>query len=115
MKTRRDFLKMTAVAAGGVLVAACGGGGGGADMATDCKNNGTSASVSNNHGHTVNVPKADVVAGTAKTYTLTTGNAHTHTVMVGAADFAKLQNNMSVSIGTSTDDAHSHSVIITCV
>ena len=40
---------------------------------------------------------------------------HTHTVDVSAADFAKLQNNMSVSLTSSSDGGHTHAVIITCV
>jgi hypothetical protein len=115
--TRKDFLK-TGLAAAGAVVGiggtACGGddddGGGGGGGNGDC-----SADITSNHGHSISVSAADVNAGVAKTYTLSTANGHTHEVLVSPANFSSLKGGSPVSV-TSSDagDGHNHSVTITC-
>ncbi|MDX2054078.1 MAG: hypothetical protein SFV15_16885 [Polyangiaceae bacterium] len=67
------------------------------------------------HEHPITVPLADVIAGTAKTYTLELGGEpeHTHTLMVTPADFTTLKTTGTVTL-TSSNDGHSHDVTITC-
>jgi hypothetical protein len=74
--------------------------------------------------HTLTVPLADVMAGVAKTYTLTPGaaNMHTHMLAVTAADFATLKS--AGTIATLVSDmgmvpggasaGHTHAVTLTC-
>lgn len=114
--TRRQFLGTAAL---GTAVAACGGGGGddGGGTGKDCVMNGTSAQISSNHGHTITVSMADVMAAADKTYDITGSAAHSHSVTVTAANFASLMNNPdgSVMVTSTTGDAHTHTVTILCV
>ncbi|MEP2023790.1 MAG: hypothetical protein ABJH98_03830 [Reichenbachiella sp.] len=83
------------------------------DTSTSCVDNGTSSSISANHGHSLTVSKEDMAAGTAKTYSITGSADHAHDVTVTAENFTSLQSNSSVTI-QSTTSGHSHSVTITC-
>ncbi len=117
MKTRRDFLKITFATAGGVLIAACGSGANPADMSSppDCQANGTNPMIAGNHGHVLNVSKADVTAAADKTYDISGTAGHAHNVTVTAADFAKLKLNQSVQVTSTSTNAHTHTVTITCL
>ncbi|HMY36838.1 MAG TPA: hypothetical protein PKO47_01875 [bacterium] len=88
-------------------------GGGGTDPKPDCINAGTKISISGNHGHTLSVSKADVAAGTEKTYNITGSSAHSHSVTITAEHFAQLAANTSIVI-TSTPSGHSHQVTVSC-
>ncbi len=127
--SRKEFLgslvKATGLlAVGGAVLAACGDSDTKPDAAktidakpadaaaANCSTNGTSVAIGANHGHSVTVPKEDVVAGTDKTYTLS-GGGHTHSVTVTAANFTSLKSNTMVVL-TSSNDGHTHSVTITC-
>jgi hypothetical protein len=55
------------------------------------------ALVSNNHGHALEIPLADIQAGVEKTYTATGTANHCHEVTLTAADFATLQGGGSVT------------------
>jgi hypothetical protein len=78
-----------------------------------CSANGTIVAISGNHGHALVVSKADVAAGSAKTYSIQGGSVHDHTVTVSAADFAKLAANTSVVI-ESSPAGHTHTITVTC-
>lgn len=80
----------------------------------NCVKNGTMVSIGANHGHSLTVPKEDVSAGTAKTYTLTTGNGHTHEVTLSSDQFADLKANSSISAVSTNDGGHTHSVTVSC-
>src|ERR1043165_4691880 len=95
--TRKEFLStvVTAVAgaAGAAWLAGCGssdddGGGGG-----DCVANGTSTTISGNHGHTLTVSKTDVMMATAHTYDITGTADHGHMVTISAGAFGMLASN----------------------
>ena len=88
-------------------------GDGGTDQQPDCINAGTKVAISGNHGHTLVVSKADVVAGTQKTYDITGSSAHSHSVTVTADHFTQLAANNSVII-TSTPSGHTHQITVTC-
>ena len=116
--TRKEFLgSLFGAAAGGLVLAACGGDDGGgaqADAAASksCTMNGTTVNIETNHGHVLTVSKADVTAAVDKTYDIMGTSAHTHSVTVTAADFAKLAQNMSVSLTSTSGGAHTHGVLI---
>ncbi len=81
----------------------------------NCTSNGTQSSISANHGHTLTVPSSDVVTGTARTYSIQGSSGHDHMVTLSANDFASLQNNNSISVNSTNDDGHTHSVTVSCV
>lgn len=80
----------------------------------NCMQNGTVVAIGTNHGHTMTVPAADVAAGGQRIYQIQGASLHPHTVTVTAAMFAMLQQNMPVSVVSSLDNNHTHTVTITC-
>jgi hypothetical protein len=80
----------------------------------NCMQNGTAVTIANNHGHSMTVSKADVMAGVPKDYNIKGVSAHPHTVTVTAAMFALLQQNMEATATSSTDDGHPHNITIKC-
>ena len=82
-----------------------------------CTQNDPMAVIGFNHGHAFAMPitKEDVMAGQLKTYNIQGTSTHPHTVTVTAAMFAMLQQNMQVTVTSSVDDGHPHSVTIRCV
>ncbi|MFO0636033.1 MAG: hypothetical protein U0168_24610 [Nannocystaceae bacterium] len=66
------------------------------------------------HFHSLDVPLADVVEGTDKSYV--SGGAHTHEVMVNAAAFATLvaDGEVIVTAGPGGADGHTHIVTLSC-
>ncbi|MBX7082038.1 MAG: hypothetical protein K1X88_22720 [Nannocystaceae bacterium] len=66
------------------------------------------------HFHSLDVPLADVVEGTDKSYV--SGGAHTHDVMVNAAAFASLvaDGQVIVTSGPGGTDGHTHIVTLSC-
>ncbi len=80
----------------------------------DCAANGTAVSIGSNHGHTLTVSKADVTAGTEKTYTIQGSSPHDHSVTLSSANFTSLQSNSSISVTSSNGDSHTHSVQVSC-
>jgi hypothetical protein len=120
---RKTFIQKTA---GAVLVAipaysllGCsssddGGGAPPPNGNADCAANGTAVSIGGNHGHTLAVSKADVTAGTEKTYTIQGSSLHDHSVTLTSANFTSLQSNSSISVTSTNDDSHTHSVQVSC-
>lgn len=80
----------------------------------DCLANGTATSIGGNHGHSLTVSKADVQAGTAKNYSIQGASGHNHTINLTAANFTTLKNNTAISVTSSNDDGHTHSVQVSC-
>ena len=115
--TRKQFLRTivgTSIGVAGVAtLAACGGDDGPADApGGTCTT--PSATIGGNHGHTMTVTKAEVTAATAKTYDITGAGVHTHTVTVSAANFASLAVGGTLTITSTTANAHSHDVVVMC-
>ena len=96
---------------GGTIPDAGGGGGGG----PNCIENGTTAEISANHGHTLVVSREDVSVGADKVYLITGSANHPHTVTVTAAMFAILANNNPITITSSDNSSHTHQVTVSCV
>ena len=74
----------------------------------------TSAAIGTNHGHSMTVSAADVTAGVDKTYQIQGTSQHPHAVVLTAAHFATLRQTGTVTVTSSTDAMHSHSVTVTC-
>lgn len=117
--TRKEFLRTLVGAgvgaAGVVAIAGCGDDGGAAtpDAAPlTCAS--PSAVIGANHGHTLTVSMADVNAAAAKTYNIMGTSLHDHTVMVTAAQFAMLKTGTTLSITSSSDGTHTHTVTVMC-
>ena len=84
----------------------------------NCVADGTTVSIEVVHtpNHTLIVPKEDVAAGVAKTYTLSdNGSGHTHEVTLGVQDFLNLQQNKGISEVSTQNASHTHSVTVNCV
>jgi len=113
--TRRQFLELlVAIGTGaGVVSYGCGGGDDG-DASLGCSPN---PNFGSNHGHTLNIPAADVAAGTPQTYDITGSADHGHTVTVSAALFTQLQRGDTVMVGSTasaTGDGHNHDIALRC-
>ena len=114
--TRKEFLG--SLAAGVAVLAGCGGDEGGSDTSIqrNCAQNGTSATIGGNHGHTITVTASDINAGQAKTYNIMGTADHDHMVTITAAQFATLQSNAngSVMVVSTNVGAHTHDITILC-
>jgi hypothetical protein len=112
--TRREFTLESALAiltAATITFSGCGD--------DDDNDNGTGPSgqptnevgtISANHGHEVTISAAQITAGSALTATLTVGNGHTHTINLTAAQVVSIGQNQQVSVVSTTDGGHNHTV-----
>lgn len=117
--TRKGFL---GTAAGGtvlLLLQACGGGGddsegsGGAPSGlSSCSS--TGAAISGNHGHSLSIPAADLDSTSARSYNIQGSANHPHTITLSPTQLAALKSRQSVTLTSTTDSLHDHSVMITC-
>jgi len=124
--SRRSFLGNMTLLLGAVLgidslITACGKTANAieaqATVGGNCEANGTNVSIEVVHtpNHTLTVPKEDVIAGVAKTYTLSdNGSGHTHEVTLTTADFMNLQKNSGVTEVSTNNSNHTHSVTVNC-
>jgi hypothetical protein len=81
--------------------------------------NGMAVSIASNHGHTLTVSKADIAAGTKKTFTIKGSALHHQNITLSADDFKLLKNNSSITVNSSAteggiDVMHIHSVSVSC-
>ena len=119
--TRKEFfdtiVKGTAGLVGlAAVTEACGSSGGQQDaaMVGNCLANGTNVTIGANHGHVLVVAKADVMAGTAKTYDIMGTADHTHSVTISAANMASLATNFAITTQSTVTGAHMHSITVIC-
>jgi len=83
--------------------------------ASDCLANGANAtSITSNHGHTLAVSKADIEAGSDKTYSIQGTSGHNHTIVVTSANFETLKSAKTIQIESSRDSSHRHDVTVSC-
>ena len=80
----------------------------------NCLDNGTVSSISANHGHTLSVSQADVEAGAERMYSIQGSSGHDHMVTLTAAAFTALQGNNNITVNSTNDDGHTHSVTVRC-
>jgi hypothetical protein len=85
-----------------------GGGGGGGSMCAAM----IVAQISANHGHSLVIPLADVMAGMAKTYDASGSAQHCHEVTLEDADFATLQAGGTVI--KKSCNGTDHEFVISC-
>ena len=109
--TRREFTLESALAilaAATITITGCGDDDDGPDNGPSGQ--GEVGTISANHGHTVTLSTAQITAGGALQLTLTTGNGHTHTIDLTAAQVVAIGQNQQVSVTSTTNDAHNHTV-----
>ena len=80
----------------------------------DCLDNGTNSTIGSNHGHNLTVSRSDVQSGSEKTYSIQGTSGHDHSVTLTANDFSSLQNNQTVSVSSTNNDGHTHTVTVRC-
>ena len=80
----------------------------------DCIANGTAASIGGNHGHTITVSKADVQAALDKTYAIQGSSGHGHSCTLTAANFNSLKSKTAISVTSTNDDGHTHTIAVSC-
>ncbi|MEQ8925368.1 MAG: hypothetical protein RLO81_06110 [Fulvivirga sp.] len=128
---RKEFLKK--IVAGSVIaipsmaiIQSCGDDGGDDPQPTtpttpttpvdppNCIDNGTSTNIGANHGHSITVSKTAVKEGKEKVYSIKGSGTHDHTVIITAAHFQQLAGGGTISVLSSSDNSHTHSVTVSC-
>lgn len=80
----------------------------------DCLANCTGVTIGTNHGHTLAVSKEVVNAGVEKTYSIQGSSGHDHTVTLSVANFTSLKSKTAISVSSTNDADHTHSVAVSC-
>jgi hypothetical protein len=133
--TRKQFLGSVTGGTVTLLIQACGGGlpealvllgagtnGGGTndnpEPASTCGSSGSE--ITDNHGHLLTVPTADLTSITAMAYSIMGSATHDHSLTLVPDDLAQLNFGGTVTVVSSVTDAptfgsHSHGVTVTCV
>ena len=75
--------------------------------------------ISDNHGHTLTIPAADVDSTVAITYSILGIADHDHTITLTPAQLAQIKNSTSVTVSSSIDRStlyasHFHAVTVNC-
>lgn len=129
MLNRHEFLRTILMTSVGGALAACGsdgspepmpdaGSGSGSDAAPadafmgTCATN--SVAIGSNHGHEMTVEPVDLESTSSKMYDITGGADHPHTVTITVAQFAMLKRDGSITISSTTNSGHSHSIRVRC-
>ena len=110
--TRREFTLESALAilaAATITITGCGD--------DDDNDNGTGPSgqgevgtVSVNHGHVATITAAQITTGGALSVDIRGTADHPHTISLTAAQVASIGQNQQVSVVSTTDNAHNHTV-----
>ena len=79
-----------------------------------CASGASASAITGNHGHSLLIPKADLAAGVAKTYSIQGTASHAHQVSISAAQLATLKAGQSISVTSSLVFAHVHTVTVRC-
>jgi hypothetical protein len=128
---RRDFATALALAMlGGATITVSGCGGGGSGYGGGGNPNGPGAGgdgdygpggdvdpgggevgqVSANHGHRAVITRAELTAGDGLGLDIRGAATHTHSVELSGAEVVSIRNGARVSKGSSTTEAHQHTV-----
>jgi hypothetical protein len=116
MLDRKGFLTGVAGVTITLIVSACGGddaGGSAGEGDGDCKDD-INTAITNNHGHTLNIPVADFDAGQSKTYSIKGTSAHDHSVTLTADDFSSLKSGQKVTKESTSSSGHTHPMQMIC-
>jgi len=129
--TRKRFLQGAAGGTVVLLIQSCGGGGGGGGATTMTTGGGYAGgmmpptacgadAITNNHGHALSIPVADLDSTTDKVYSIAGTAGHDHTITLTAAQLATLKSGGSVTVTSTVTNAapfgaHSHDVTLACM
>ena len=114
---RREFTLqlVLAVLSGATItiVSACGGGDGNPSSPSPNPggNDGITGTVTANHGHTASITNAQLTAGNAVQLDIRGDADHPHTISLSANQVMQVAGRQRVSVESTTDAAHAHSVI----
>lgn len=86
----------------------------GAQASAKCTGGASAKSIAFNHGHALRVPKEDVAAGVAQTYSIVGQADHSHSVTLTVAHFTKIRARKSVKVNSTDAFGHSHLVTVIC-
>ena len=95
---------------GGTGTAGTGSAGGNA-----CEQHIPSETISANHGHVLTVTQADVAAGALKIYSIQGTATHDHMVTLSPGSFSTLKTGQTVTLTSTTNAGHSHTITVACV
>lgn len=110
---RRSFLVNTGVlVAGAILIRPAKAK---ADLCQGDMNTPVEAVIGRNHGHSLLVPRGDILSGQEKTYNIQGSSGHPHNVTVTADHFAQLRATGRVEAVTTNDAGHGHTVLLECL
>ena len=116
--SRRNFLEATVAGMATLSLQACGDGDSGSGSGPGFGGGCGATDIAGNHGHTLNVPTADLTSATAKTYGIQGSADHTHQVTFSPAQLADLKNGNSVIVtstaGVNSGGSHTHVVTAHC-
>ena len=111
---RREFTLqfVLAVLSGATITvtSACGGNPGGPSPGPGGGNN-IAGTVTANHGHVAQITEAQLTAGNAVSLSIRGNADHPHTVQLTAAQVMQIAQRQRVSVESSNDAAHAHTVI----
>jgi len=123
--TRKTFCASLAGSTATLLLQACGGGSSYSSPGTPASPGSTCGAsggdISDNHGHALTIPKADLDSTTDRTYALTPSfDGHVHSVSFTVAQLGTLKGGASVTVTSTSATAtgayggtHSHAVTAT--
>lgn len=117
---RKEFIKRSIMAVTTVpfigLVSNCGGDDPTPAMPSEpnCIENGTTAAIGSNHGHTLSIPKSMIENGGPASFQIQGDSGHGHTVIINADQMAQLQRNERITIESTVGNGHVHSLSIGC-
>lgn len=122
MATRAEFLAQLTSAGWLLFLTGCGGSDDAAPApaapappavapALTCR----ATQITNNHGHDLSIPAADLNSAVSKTYDILGAGGHSHQVIFSAAQLAQLKAGQAVTVSSTTNQAHSHDVTGACI
>jgi hypothetical protein len=71
-------------------------------------------SISANHGHTLIIPVTDLDSTVSLAYDITGTADHAHTIVLTPAQLQQIKAKTAVQVGSSTNFAHFHEVVVNC-
>ncbi len=110
--TRKAFFEVVSTGSVLLLLKACGGGGSSSVAVPAAVCGADGSAITGNHGHTLNILRADLDSMVAKTYSIRGTATHDHTVSLSVSQLQELKAGNSVNAVSSIGDLHAHAVVI---
>jgi hypothetical protein len=73
-----------------------------------------SVAIGSNHGHSMTIAPADLSSTSTRMYAIQGTSDHPHAVTITPAQFATLRSTGTLTVTSSTDDGHPHTIKVTC-